>query len=377
MAVNKHLKDITTDVPNKLGETVDVKLPNPDLANLKYITRWQFFGMVDFVDSDFKDNQTVTIKVTSENTKKKKRECEFMAHTKFVSIKTGEVEIYTYNIKCKQPAAEKTKVEDAQEKEDDKQKKLAEIKKKIQKDAKELGTKAIGTAVTKCIEIGESIILKALKDKLGLDVTQAQLDQILKKLQDEYKKLQERKKQNKAREDKLTKAEKEGKKVDEKEKLMVKQVKAKLEELDQELQKQLDEAQKAVTEQIDQMVKDAMNGILGMDLVKDATNILIQSKAVMDGSIQMGTMLAGIPTEGVGASQTGTAGPYPAITTSISPSLPQVIATAKRVQSQGQIMGPPITSLLQSAANLGLESVTDTISPFADKIALISSVPIP
>ena len=361
-------------VPNELDAVVDLSIPTPNLSEVIHKG-----GIVDLVPEflDIKTNgvSNITWKVISTNPDLKKRKSIISMSNTYKYIKTGNIEKWYLKVDVEQSAREESEVEKAEKEDTDKKKKAKELKDKAMKKGGELAQKALGGAVTTLVSVAATAVEDALLKIGGIDLIAAQAKQGILGLEDQLKKQTEALLKAKEAKKKMEESESKGRKVSEKLKDLKDDQINKLQDSVDDLEKQLAEKIKESAELPKKLLEDLKNSSIAQDMQQAVDDIKVNGAAAADASTAMMKSVATVATEGTGASQVGTAGPYPAVTTTTTPSPTQIAGTVNRMLSQGKAIADPIQKICQAAGKLYLpESVIAPLSTTAEMVGTISSL---
>ena len=361
------------DISNNIGDEVIIMFPWNDMIN--QVRTWDgvtLIGRSHLEYNHLDKDGNIYCKVAQQNDKLTVYET-FALFTIKVNQDGTDAAIFRITQQVKQEPNGQAKVEqEIEQKADDAKKKLEEQAAETSKKGIEMAQQAIGGAITELVTVAEDTIDEVLKTTLGIDVTVSQATSALNKSKESLKKSQNSEKKLKEKIEKYKKRQAEGKKINE-EKLAA--MEAQLEALEQD-NKDTDEEVQKEDKRVGTLAKDllqkAKDGLMGSQLKKELDNIKLQGGVIADNSEKLVESMSTAATEGVGATQTGTAGPYPAVTSTTTPSPSQLAGTAMRLASAGKSLAAPVLSLCQSAAKLGLpESV---VSPLATPVKLIGKL---
>lgn len=361
------------DLSNNIGDEVIITFPWDGMID--QVRTWDgvtLIGRSHLVYDHLDKNGNIYCKIAQQNDKLTVHEA-FALFTIKINQDGTDAAIFKITQQVKQEPNGKAKAEqEIEQKADDAKKKLEEQAAKTAKKGVEMAQQAIGGAITNLVSVAESTIDEVLKTTLGIDVTVSQATNVLNKSKESLKKSQKSEKNLKEKIEKYKQRQAEGKLINE-EKLAA--MEAQLEALEQD-NKDADEEVQKEDKRVSTLAKDllqkAKGGLMGSQLKKELDNIKLQGGVIADNSEKLVESMNTAATEGLGATQTGTAGPYPAITSTTTPSPSQLTGTAMRLASAGKSLAAPVLSLCQSAAKLGLpESV---ISPLATPVKLIGKL---
>lgn len=367
--VKSHNNTSPINISNTIGDEFIIPFPfeSKDLLNVKSWDSVSYSGPSNVAIKESKSGNII-MKVMTKNATLK--DYEFLINLIIVTNSSTPPKV-TYKItqSAIQPAdGEAIASEKLQEQADKVRNDLENNATNICKAGVEKAQQAIGGTITGLIPVTEDMIDNVLKSTLGFDVTINDAVNACKKAKDSYEKSQESEKKLRKKVEEYKARQAEGKRINIEKLAAIESQLAQLEAENKKTAETIEDPEDKKEKLTKELLEKAKKSSIGAQLYKDIDNIKIQGGVLSDASKQLGKSVASAATEGIGA--TGTAGPYPAAI--LSPSPTQLTGTAMRLASAGKTLSPPILSISQSAARLGLSQ--DKLEPLNDIAAALSIV---